>query len=60
MMQLNDENKMNHNPQQINDNQVVKNDCYMLDDQGREVQVTTSMVQDICIELLKQCRTVKS
>lgn len=59
-MQLNDENKMNHNPQQINDNQVVKNDCYMLDDQGREVQVTTSMVQDICIELLKQCRTVKS
>lgn len=60
MMQLNDEHKMNHNPQQINDNQVVKNDCYMLDDQGREVQVTTSMVQDICIELLKQCRTVKS
>ncbi|GAB3040882.1 hypothetical protein GCM10027155_01020 [Acinetobacter apis] len=59
-MQLNDEKKMNHNPQKISETQAVKNDCYMLDEQGREVQVTTSMVQDICIELLKQCRTVKS
>ncbi|MFT4021795.1 MAG: hypothetical protein QM666_09790 [Acinetobacter sp.] len=39
---------------------VVKNDCYMLDEQGKEVPITTSMVQDVCIELLRKCRTAES
>lgn len=58
-MQL-EENYMQTNTQNLNETQSVKNDCYMVDDQGKEIQITTTMVQDMCIELLKQCRTVKN
>ncbi|MBF7691158.1 MULTISPECIES: PA1571 family protein [Acinetobacter] len=58
-MQL-EENYMQTNTQNLNETQTVKNDCYMVDDQGKEIQITTTMVQDMCIELLKQCRTVKN
>ncbi|MBF7693591.1 hypothetical protein I2F29_09295 [Acinetobacter sp. FNA3] len=51
---------MQTNTQNLNETQTVKNDCYMVDDQGKEIQITTTMVQDMCIELLKQCRTVKN
>lgn len=37
--------------------QTVQNHCYLIDEQGKEVHITTSMVQDMCIELLKQCRS---
>lgn len=55
-----DENNMQNNSNHVVEQQPVKNDCFMLDEQGHEVPITTTMVQDICIELLKQCRTVKS
>lgn len=32
------------------------NVCFMLDEQGREVQVTPSMVQGLCAQLLKRCK----
>ncbi|MBF7688658.1 PA1571 family protein [Acinetobacter rathckeae] len=51
---------MQNNTHHVAEQQAVKNHCFMLDEEGREVPITTSMVQDICIELLKQCRTVKS
>lgn len=59
-MQIYDENNMQNNTHHVAEQQAVKNHCFMLDEEGREVPITTSMVQDICIELLKQCRTVKS
>ena len=35
------------------------NTCYMLDEEGREIQITTAMVRSVCHQLLKQCRTIK-
>ncbi|MHA3058136.1 PA1571 family protein [Acinetobacter sp. ANC 5584] len=51
---------MTNHTQTNKEQRPVKNDCYMVDEHGKEVQITTSMVQDICIKLLEQCRTVKS
>ncbi|MCF9034325.1 PA1571 family protein [Acinetobacter nectaris] len=59
-MQYFKENYMQTNTQNLNDSQTVQNHCYMVNEQGKEVQITTTMVQDMCIELLKQCRTVKN
>lgn len=36
------------------------NSCYMVNDQGKEIQITTAMVHHVCHQLLKQCRTVKN
>ena len=36
------------------------NTCYMLDEQGKEVPMTTSMVRSVCYQLLKQCRSIKN
>lgn len=36
------------------------NTCYMLDEQGKEVPITTSMVRSVCYQLLKQCRSIKN
>ena len=36
------------------------NTCYMLDDDGREIQITTAMIRSVCHQLLKQCRTIKN
>lgn len=55
-MQLVQEQKMNTHAE----HQVIKNHCYMVDETGREVPITTTMVQDLCIELLRQCRTVQN
>ena len=33
------------------------NVCFMLDDQGREVQVTPSMVKGLCAQLLQRCKS---
>lgn len=33
---------------------------YILDERGNEVQITSSMVRNVCHQLLKQCRTVKA
>ena len=33
--------------------------CYMLDRQGKEVQITTAMIRSVCQQLLQRCRTPK-
>lgn len=33
---------------------------YIVDEQGREVQITTNMIRSVCHDLLKQCRTIKN
>ncbi len=37
-----------------------KNTCVMLDDNGKEVNVTKDMVLNVCHQLLKKCRNVKN
>ncbi|MEB3767563.1 PA1571 family protein [Acinetobacter sp. MD2] len=59
-MQICEENSINRKVQQTAEQHVAQNDCYMLDEHGKEVPITTTMVQDVCIELLKLCRTVKN
>lgn len=34
--------------------------AYIVNEQGQEVQITTTMIRSACHDLLKQCRTVKS
>ena len=43
----------------VMDSSNVGNTCYMVDDQGKEVQITTAMIRSVCHQLLKQCRTIK-
>ena len=33
--------------------------CYMLDRQGKEVQITTAMIRSACHQLLQRCRAIK-
>jgi len=33
---------------------------YIVDERGNEVQITSSMVRNVCHQLLKQCRAIKS
>ena len=32
---------------------------YIVDEQGKETQITTAMISAVCQQLLKQCRTVQ-
>ncbi|MEB3753887.1 PA1571 family protein [Acinetobacter sp. MD2(2019)] len=57
-MQICEEKTVHTHAQDASDHHATKNDCYMVDEQGKEVPITSSMVQDVCIELLKLCRTV--
>lgn len=59
-MHMREDNNLTNHTQTNSEHHAVKNDCYMVDEHGKEVKITTSMVQDICIQLLEQCRTVKS
>lgn len=36
------------------------NSCYMLNDQGKEVPITTAMIRSVCHQLLNQCRAIKN
>ena len=36
------------------------NTCYMVDHQGKEVQITTTMIRAACHQLLQRCRTIKN
>ncbi|WP_171263386.1 PA1571 family protein [Acinetobacter sp. ANC 4648] len=36
-----------------------KDTCVMLDDHGKEVQITKAMVVSACHQLLKQCRSIQ-
>lgn len=33
---------------------------YMLDEQGKEVEITQAMVHLVCSQLLQQCRVIKN
>ncbi|EOR11299.1 PA1571 family protein [Acinetobacter tandoii] len=33
---------------------------YIVDEQGKETQITTAMVRSVCHQLLKQCRSIKA
>ncbi|WP_086186774.1 PA1571 family protein [Acinetobacter sp. ANC 4470] len=33
---------------------------YIVDEQGKEVQITTAMVRSVCHQLLNRCRTIKN
>lgn len=37
-----------------------KNNAYLLDADGKEVQITSAMVVNVCQQLLKQCRNIKN
>ncbi len=37
-----------------------KHHSYVLDEQGKEVEITTTMVKTVCMQLLKKCRTIKN
>ena len=45
-----------HHPSQ----QKTAQHAYMLDDQGKEVQITTAMIRSVCHQLLQQCRMIKN
>ena len=36
-----------------------KNTCVMLEDNGKEVQITKAMVVTVCQQLLNQCRNIQ-
>ena len=37
----------------------VTHNGYILDEQGKETQITTAMINAVCQQLLKQCRTIQ-
>lgn len=37
-----------------------QNTCVMLDDNGKEVNITKDMVVSVCQQLLNQCRNIQS
>lgn len=37
----------------------VTHNGYIVDEQGKETQITTAMVSAVCQQLLKQCRTIQ-
>lgn len=39
---------------------TAKNHSYLLDAEGKEVQITSAMVRSVCHQLLKQCRNIKN
>jgi hypothetical protein len=52
------ERVVDHGLKHVLNNQPV-NTCYLLDQQGREVPVTTAMIRSTCYQLLQRCRTRK-
>ncbi len=37
-----------------------KQDAYMFDENGKEIQITAAMIRKACYQLLKQCRRIQS
>ncbi|MFH7765162.1 PA1571 family protein [Acinetobacter sp. BSP-28] len=33
---------------------------YIVDEQGKEVQITSAMIHSVCHQLLNQCRAIKN
>ena len=40
------------------DNKPTRNG-YIVDEQGKEVQITAAMIRSVCHQLLNQCRSIK-
>lgn len=38
----------------------VTHNGYIVDEQGKEVQITAAMIRSVCHQLLNQCRTIKN
>lgn len=38
----------------------VTHNGYIVDEQGKETQITTAMISAVCQQLLKQCRTIQN
>jgi hypothetical protein len=57
MMNVN-ERVVGHGLKHVLDNEPV-NTCYLLDQQGKEVAVTTAMIRSTCYQLLQRCRAPK-
>ena len=36
------------------------NQAYLLDSEGKEVQITATMIRNVCHQLLKQCCSIKN
>ena len=52
------ERLVNHGFKHVLDSNPVKT-CYMVDSQGKEVQITTAMIRSACHQLLQRCRAIK-
>ena len=52
------ERLVNHGFKHVLDSNPV-NTCYMVDSQGKEIQITTAMIRLACHQLLQGCRTSK-
>ncbi|MFC6051608.1 PA1571 family protein [Acinetobacter portensis] len=39
---------------------TTKNHSYLVDAEGKEVQITSTMVRNVCHQLLNQCRKIKN
>ena len=52
------ERLVNHGFKHVLDSYPV-NTCYMVDSQGKEVQITTAMIRSACHQLLQRCRAIK-
>ncbi|MGE8560547.1 MAG: PA1571 family protein [Acinetobacter sp.] len=44
---------------QVLDNKPTQNG-YIVDEQGKEVQITAAMIRSVCHQLLNQCRSIKN
>ncbi|ENU19722.1 hypothetical protein F994_01652 [Acinetobacter bohemicus ANC 3994] len=42
------------------DHKPDTNSGYIVDEQGKEVQITTAMVRSVCHQLLNRCRAIKN
>lgn len=44
----------------LDNNNKVAHSGYIVDEQGKEVQITATMVLSACHQLLNQCRSIKN
>ena len=42
------------------DHKPATNSGHIVDEQGKEVQITTAMVRSVCHQLLNRCRAIKN
>ena len=42
------------------DHKPATNSGYIVDEQGKEVQITAAKIRSVCHQLLNQCRSIKN